>query len=151
MLTIIEDDICNTDLPFLAHIGNTIAIRSHGLSKTISKKFPFAVEYETRDVLPMTSNLAWVACRPTPGTISVHPHAPTTIIWLWAMYRYGAPNQYMIWGAMDYNDSAENRLLWFRQCLGHLGNYVSTFDDNILPCHGRLDVGSVPVTGQITN
>ena len=114
------EDICNTKVKVLAYITNCVAVKSHGLSKTIARCFPHSVVYEKRTPVQNRKNLATPECRPTPGTIEIF-EGDVTVICMHAIYLYGHLGEYP--GPKDFTDNAENRLMWFRECLDKIGTY----------------------------
>ena len=88
MITVVDGDICDTELKCIIHVGNCISISSKGLSRILSDQFPYACQYE--DQIPeLNRNIAVSESRPLPGNLSIchGPQGLPTIVWLWANYR----------------------------------------------------------------
>lgn len=173
MIKIVHANLLSFPADVIVQQNNCLAVKSHGLSKSIADKFPYADVYGQRksvtqpsstsssSLSPMSStsrkrNLSRPEDRPEPGTIQlcwptkecVHPffkklvkvketkteiHTPV-VVCLFAQYEMGKPGAYhMVRGEdgkdsegketkerVDYRDSSENRLAWFKKCLAKL-------------------------------
>lgn len=94
-LTIEEGDLLESKEQFIAHQCNCVTKISKGIASTIFQKHPVANTYQFRT-------------KPSkPGTIDVFEDAK--VINMYAQYYPGKPRY--------QNDSAEKRLVWFKQCL----------------------------------
>lgn len=103
-----------TDVDVICHQCNCLTVKSHGLSQAIAQRFAWADVYGQRPAVKgrnLTSEPA------TPGTIKVFSGLPG-IVCLFGQWDFGR-GKYRKIG--PYDDSAENRLLWFQSCLDHLG------------------------------
>ena len=106
---------------------NCVTIKSHGLSNAINNKYPYADMYSQRKA--KSGNMAKTA--DTPGTCKIMvPHSPGDphVACLLGQYYPGKSGNY--WSksythVKEYDDSTENRLLWFEQALDSLENQLA--------------------------
>lgn len=114
---------------------NCLAIKPHGLSASISKKFSYADFYSLRSQLGKR-NLATHETRSIPGTIGIlHNNSNTSphIVALYAQYDFGKVNSYYGERPDEYSDTTENRYKWFKKSLRELRKTLKnkSLDNNI--------------------
>lgn len=115
----IAGDITESDSNYLAHQCNCNTVKSHGLSKTIADKWPWADIYSKR--VPIGSRNATI--KPSiPGTIELITNEDDnkTIICLFAQWAPGKPGDYARYYPKNYSDTSENRQLWFKACMAKI-------------------------------
>jgi O-acetyl-ADP-ribose deacetylase (regulator of RNase III) len=109
-------EIKNVDA--IVHQCNCLTVKSHGLSKQIARKFPWADVYRMRRSV-QRRNLAIHEDRAVPGSIKVmkseeRPH----VVCLMAQWDFGRRHMRKV---PPYEDTKENRKKWFQTCLSELG------------------------------
>lgn len=101
---------------------NCVTIKSHGLSKAIADKYPYANMYSKRRA--KSANMATVADRPGTCKIMIpdHPGDPYVACLLGQYYPGKAGNYWSkVYTHLDfYDDSSKNRLEWFKKALDDL-------------------------------
>lgn len=109
IVKIVEGDILNAKEEYIAHQCNCVTKNGKGLSKAIFSKYPFSDVYSNRTEYSV------------PGTvlISSDDNEFHKIISLFAQYVCGKP-YYKKYYPKKYDDTYENRLLWFEKCLYRL-------------------------------
>ena len=116
IVKIINGDIIDSECKYIAHQCNCNTVKAHGLSKTIATKWPWADVYSKR-VQIGTRN---AAVNPSiPGTIELitNENANKTVICLFAQWAPGKSGDYAGYYPKTYNDTKENRLTWFKECM----------------------------------
>ena len=129
----------------IVQILNCVAIRAHGLSESLSRKYPYCNMYTKRRPIK-NLNRAVLQDRPLPGTLDIcrpssHPIVEPLVANLYAQYYMGKERNrnYMSWrltkslqdtcdsSCTDPNllagllaDTQENRIKWFRDALNKL-------------------------------
>jgi O-acetyl-ADP-ribose deacetylase (regulator of RNase III) len=99
---------------------NCLAVKNHGLSKAISKKYPWSDLYKQRRAV-RNRNLAIPEDRGLPGTIEIMKSPQRNIpdvVCLLAQWDFGVGNKRNI---EPYKDTKENRQKWFHECMMKLG------------------------------
>lgn len=116
IIKIIEGDITETNHKYIAHQCNCNTVKSHGLSKTIADKWPWADIYSKRVSI---GNRNATINPSIPGTIQLvtNEDENKTVICLFALWVPGKPGDYSKYYPKTYNDTTENRQLWFKECL----------------------------------
>lgn len=113
---------------FIVQQCNCLAVKSHGLSESIAKKFPYARVYERRRQ-EGKRNLAMKEDRPVPGTFSIDSdtgnNAGPAIVALFAQYDFGKDGAYYGQRPKEYRDTAENREKWFKESFESFCKHVS--------------------------
>ena len=120
IVEIIQGDLLKSGEKYIAQQCNCVTIRAHGLSQSIAVKYPYANVYAKRSSVGRGRNCAKITSRP--GTIDVCQSAnkdDPMIICMYAQYCPGKVNIYSQYypNEKTCEDSRENRLLWFVQCL----------------------------------
>ena len=110
----IKGDITETEHKYIVHQCNCNTVKSHGLSKTIANKFPWADVYSKR--IQIGSRNA-TSCPSTPGTIELLTNGNKTIICLFAQWTPGKPGDYTKYYPKTYDDTEMNRINWFKDCI----------------------------------
>jgi hypothetical protein len=125
MQTIIKD-ITKTDCKYILQQSNCLTVRPHGLSATLENVFPGTCVYLDRSPVNGRSNLAVPMDRSVPGQVEI-VHTDKAIVSMMAQFAPGKPGYYYkdIVAAAGFTDDAEQRLLWFRQCLEKLVVYFN--------------------------
>ena len=105
----------------IIHQVNCLCVKPHGLSKHIADKYPWANIYSKRRP-EGHRNLAIKEDRGIPGTIQRFK-APTgqspDVICFLSQWDFGSSGQF--WRRiLPYEDTKDNRLLWFRQCFDQI-------------------------------
>jgi len=124
-ITTINKNILESTEEYVIQQCNCTTVRSHGLSKTISEKWPYCTVYTDRQQIP-TKNLATEDSRSTPGTIAIYKKEnknsnEPSIICMYAQYGPGGPYTYSNI-KRQWPDSSELRRKWFSECLIAVGN-----------------------------
>ena len=108
MLTVISDDILNTNKEFVIQQCNCTTNQVYGLSKSIKERFgcdPY------KDVTKNITN--------TLGSITVHKtNDGPDVICMYAQIYKGPPEE----NTMFFGDGREQRLEWFNRCLDKIKN-----------------------------
>lgn len=118
----IKGDLLESKEDYIVHQCNCYTITSHGLSKAIAEKFPWADHYSNRKRLD-SRNLAVEEDRDEFGTIKIiqNPNKEKPdVVCLFAQLCPGKPlrfHSYPNW----YVDTAKERLNKFKSCLRKLG------------------------------
>jgi O-acetyl-ADP-ribose deacetylase (regulator of RNase III) len=101
---------------FIVQQCNCISLKPHGLSASITKKFPFADSYGIRK--GVSGNLAIPKDRNIPGTIAIMGNGQDQrfVINMFAQYSYGKPYSTLNKNK-QWQDSYEDRKIWFKNCL----------------------------------
>lgn len=122
-LTIKIGNLLEATEDFIAQQCNCISLKPHGLSASITKKFPFADSYGIRKGL--SGNLAIPEYRDIPGTISVMGNGQDQrfVINMFAQYSYGKPYSTLNKNK-QWQDSYEDRKQWFHNCLEEISKKV---------------------------
>jgi hypothetical protein len=119
-LHIINGDILNMDnVEYIVHQVNCLTVQSHGLSESISMKYPWAdVHAQRRNITGRY--LAIAKDRDIPGTIRIfkNPSHTPHVICLFGQYDFGTPRYQQ--RVFDFKDSSENREHLFYSCLKHI-------------------------------
>ena len=109
-----------THVDAICHQVNCLTVKSHGLSRLIAEKYPWADIYSFRTQLGRR-NLATLDTRGVPGTIKVFERMsnPSVVCFLsqWDYGKCGQAKRLI----HPYKDTEDNRTLWFEQCLHELG------------------------------
>ena len=113
----IVGDLLGAKETYICQQCNCLTIKPHGLSKSISDKYPWGDPYKIRP--KKTANTT--SCPDEPGTIIELQH-PTdvnkhTILCLMAQWSPGGRNAYKQYYSNKYDDTYENRKKWFKECL----------------------------------
>lgn len=118
IVKIIKGDITESDCRYLAHQCNCITVKSLGLAKTIADKWPWADVYSKRVIGARKATIN----PSTPGTIDLitNEDENKTIICLFAQWAPGKCGDYSRYYPKTYNDTKENRLSWFKECLAKI-------------------------------
>lgn len=132
-------DICTTPVKAIIHQVNCLAIRSHGLSKYIAHKFPWADIYKTRRGVG-GRNLAIPEDRGTPGTVKIlrspNGRSPDVVCFL-SQWDMGRTAQYR--KIQPYEDLPLEREFWFKQCLNELSK--EDYESIAFPCYPDVNHG----------
>ena len=119
IISIIEGDILLSEETCIVQQCNCNTIQSHGFSKAIANKYPWADVYKQRAA--QSKNTAKNAG--VPGTLQVVTKDNMTVICMFAQWAPGKPfafSKYYPKGPAP--DSIEERKNWFTQCLVELDN-----------------------------
>jgi O-acetyl-ADP-ribose deacetylase (regulator of RNase III) len=116
-IQIVEGDILQSKEQYIVQQCNCISVKAHGLSKTISVRFPHADSYARR--IPMGSkNLATVESRSDPGSIVVCGNGLDERYVINAFGQYGMGKPYTLNNVgRQWIDGSEDRFKWFKSCL----------------------------------
>ena len=121
-IEIIKGDILNAKEVYIAHQCNCLTIRSHGLSKTISIKYPWSNIYSLRRGIGRR-NYAIEQDQDKPGTVTIcySPNNDKAVICMFGQWAPGKPQRFTSYP--DYKkDTYDRRIEWFKQCLDSLKN-----------------------------
>ena len=127
-MEIVQGDLLQGSETVIAHQVNGHAVRPHGLSEAVARRFPYADVYGRRATAGSGKNCCAPADRAVPGTIVVDnadkKHGRVTVVHLVAQAYMGKPGAYAAYVDPDPSsrvpDTAADRLGYFRQCLGTL-------------------------------
>lgn len=113
MLKEIKGDITKIECDYICQQCNCIAVRPHGLSKTIADKLKVC-PYSRREA-DGNKNLAIPSDRPPLGSLLTEksPIKDVSVICMFAQYSYGTPGQYYY----SRNETFADRELYFQKCL----------------------------------
>jgi hypothetical protein len=117
----IKGDVLEADAEYIVQQNCCTAIRAHGLSETIAKKWPDINPYKDRR--QFKGNWAVLEDRPQPGSILVYefdnPVSLKGVICAFAQVCHGKPNRYKDPLGMDISlgDDFIDRSRYFAQCL----------------------------------
>lgn len=125
----IKGDICNLpqslNCKYIAQQSNCVSKKSHGLSQSITNKWPYANRYAKR------------IKNDTPGDVYLsHPESSQhpIIIHLFGQYRIGKCNDarwHAVYKHPNYVDSELQRLIWFKSALTKLETLIDVDNDVI--------------------
>ena len=116
IVNIIKGDITETECKYIAHQCNCNTVKAHGLSKTIASKWSWADVYSKRVQIGFRN----ATIQPSiPGTIELltSGDGDKTIICLFAQWAPGKCGDYARYYPKTYNDTKDNRLIWFKECM----------------------------------
>lgn len=125
MIEYIQGDLLTVDAELIAHQINSLAVKAHGLSAAIAKKFPWADRYSQREAMK-DRNLAIPYWRDRPGSIVIlrPPDDDGPVVaCLVGQYDMGLPGRYKRLPDSE-KDTKVQREIWFKECLGELTWYV---------------------------
>ena len=124
---------------------NCLCVRGHGLSATISNKYPYANVYKNRKA-EGRKNLAILSDRPEPGTtvlskplldnISNHHNFPI-VAGIFGQYDFGKMNYKFYRPQYKVPETKQLREDWFRSGLGLLNNWIINNNHN----HNNFKIG----------
>jgi len=117
---IIEGDLLEHKQDYLIHQTNCIAIKYHGLSEQVFKKYPEANLYEKRRKIQKKGGNKFVG-RGVPGTIQVHDCGVINLI---GQYYTGTAR-------FPPKDTPEKRFKWFKRCLKRLSIHFKDKETSI--------------------
>lgn len=116
ILKTIEDSILNAQEPICQQC-NCVTLISHGLSKQIADKYPWADVYKRRK--PKTKNSTSEPS--TPGTILIDKNEDKTVIHMFGQVFPGKPNAYAkYYPHVKLDDCTSKRIEYFKLCLEQL-------------------------------
>ncbi len=123
MLKIIQGSILDSNEDYVVHLCDCFSLGSEVEDKRFQREFFWATPYESRKQLRGSRNLATSETRDRPGTISTYDgpdrHDPTVVV-MFAQLCPGRPFSGVNQKKRYKEDTAENRLEWFRSCWGKL-------------------------------
>jgi len=140
----IKANILTHPAHYIVQQNNCLAVKSHGLSKDIYQKFPYAKVYEARKPLRKGLNLACKKDRATPGTISIFscPFVSSLpkIVCMFAQYEMGKPGEYKRVDHIDsHTDTSKDREQWFQECLTKFKSYLIKKHSTCSPDHNNKE------------
>mmetsp|Transcript_14952 Transcript_14952/g.45725 ORF Transcript_14952/g.45725 Transcript_14952/m.45725 type:complete len:317 (-) Transcript_14952:141-1091(-) len=117
---------------------NCVGCDCRGLAQAIAEQLPYGCPYKARQRMPPLNRFAVPNDRPSPGTISVHwPPAPGTgpiVINFFSQWEMGPALKYnRVSAPAGVQDSAEQREVWFKECLNALGEHEHLPDSVAFP------------------
>ena len=135
-MNIVRGDLLNdsNNLNFILQQLNCLCVKPHGLSKTISDKYPHGKIYEARQQQDRR-NLAVEKDRDVPGSLVVSFPSqnignllPPIIVCLFGQYDYGKSYKYYKNNRpfLDPPESNQLREIWFQSCLNTFRNWLVT-------------------------
>jgi O-acetyl-ADP-ribose deacetylase (regulator of RNase III) len=115
----IKGDLLEAPELYITQQCNCLTVRSHGLSDSVSKKYPWANVYGRREPVNFYKNCAKYYS--TPGTIQID-RDPTSltdkkVIHLFAQWAPGKAGVFSKFYPDTYEDTYKNRLEWFAKCI----------------------------------
>ena len=117
IVKIVKGDIIASNSKYIAHQCNCNTVKSHGFAELIATKYPWADVYSQRKKI---GNRNATSCPSTPGTIQVLTKDNLTVICLFAQWAPGKSGKFQQYYPKTYDDTTENRELWFKQCLDEI-------------------------------
>ena len=144
MATLINGDIFDEKYKnpqtCIVHQCNCIAVKPHGLSEEIAKRFGnYANVYGMREKI--SNNIAAIHARPRPGTIIFAEGLPNVVA-LFGQYMYGSFTKGLFWsknfrGRYDKHidegikkDTKEDRISYFKEALVKLKEFLLNYNSN---------------------
>ena len=129
-IPIIKGDLATAPADLIVQQCNCLTVKAHGLSEYLGRKVG-ANPYSKRRAISCRRNLAVKEDRSKVGTIRVYSRKQTRpyhVACLFAQFTPGKPNVYYQDVCAEHNivDDVENRLRWFKQCLGRLATKANT-------------------------
>jgi hypothetical protein len=116
ILRVVKGDLLGASEKFIGQQCNCVTVKYHGLSALIVETFPWACPYSVRKPITPTRNCASTPDKP--GTIRVFSSSSgPSVVCLFAQWAPGKPGDYAKFYPKDHDDTAENRLKWFKECL----------------------------------
>lgn len=116
IISTVKGDLLKAKEKYIAQQCNCNTLKAHGLSKVIADTYPWANPYALREGKSANS-----ALHPdTPGTVTVLKNLETEPIFLCLMAQWApgkAGGKFGRYYPKTYQDTVENRKLWFQQCL----------------------------------
>ncbi len=137
VLIYVNGDLLDANVDVILQQTNCLTVRPHGLSESISKKYPYANVYENRRAIG-NRNLAVPEDRDIPGTVKwFYPNDQGPIVGcIFGQYQPGkAGNTYG--GAYPYppgcdkRETNEQRLQWFQKALKEITDNLSAFPSDL--------------------
>ena len=129
-MNIVSGDLLNdsNNLNFILQQLNCLCVKPHGLSKTISDKYPHGKIYEARQK-EYRRNLAVEKDRDDPGSVIVSFPSPSNklrpiIIGLFGQYDFGKSYYKNNRPILDPPESNQLREIWFQSCLNTFRNWL---------------------------
>lgn len=115
----VSKDLLTASEKFIAQQCNCVTVKSHGLSAAISQRFKWANPYSTRKPISPTRNCADKKSTDKPGTVRTlsSPSGPFSVLCLFAQWAPGQAGDYSKYYPSEYDDTPNNRLKWFKECL----------------------------------
>ena len=125
-MTILEiktKTILNADEKYIAHQCNCNTIKPHGLSQSLFSKYKYANIYEKRKKKGPNSTTQ----PDTPGTVIISksplfPDSNKIILNLLAQWLPSKPGKFNKYYPNTYEDTYENRKMWFQDCINNIDN-----------------------------
>jgi hypothetical protein len=115
-MELVYGSLLDAEEEYIVHSCCCTARSPDGLTKIIISKWPCADPYKMRR--RFKNNWTVLADRPEPGTIKVmETDTKTKIIWLFAQYYHGEPDENLDPIRTSVPDSHVQRLEYFRSCL----------------------------------
>lgn len=116
---ILEYDVAQ----FILQQCNCLTVKAHGLSLAIATKWPLCNPYAIRYPIKPEKNVAALGSRSKPGTILPLGR----VISMFAQWRPGRLTAKYFIAYSEYEsapETAEQRLVWFRECLAAVATYL---------------------------
>lgn len=137
IIGVVEDDLLDSPLKYIAQQCNCLTVSSHGLSKAINERFTNGKFYEKRKRVGR-KNLAIEEDRGIPGTIEIQKGKPN-IICIMGQWAPGKPSSSYVKNNYPYFDgkpeTAKMRLEWFKMAIAEIEKTVKPKDVVGVPYH----------------
>jgi hypothetical protein len=123
MLTKIKGDITKVESNYICQQCNCIAVRPHGLSKTIADVLKVCPYSRRRGIY--NQNIAVKSDRPPVGSILTEksPIKDVSVICMFAQFCYGKPEVYNVVNE-NIDDSYTKREIYFQKCLNRINKKI---------------------------
>ncbi len=132
----VKGDLLDAKVDVILQQTNCLTVRPHGLSETISKKYPYANAYGNRRAI-RNRNLAVPEDRDVPGTVKwFYPTDQGPIVgcifgqWQPGKAGQGYGGAYPCPPGCDKRETNEQRLQWFQQGLREITLAIEAFPEN---------------------
>lgn len=125
IIEIVNGNLLDASEPYIAQQCNCCTVKSHGLSASISKEFPWADVYKRRKLSGKNKKERKITI---PGTIEIDscPSDNLKVIHMFAQYSPGKPNSFSRYYKDDdieaIKDSFIDRQKYFKECLDLIDN-----------------------------
>jgi O-acetyl-ADP-ribose deacetylase (regulator of RNase III) len=128
IVKIVEGDLLKGGEEYIAQQCNCVTVKPHGLSQSIANKWKYGNVYSQRKPVGLGRNSVEYS---KPGSILIASPSNTDIenneynphiICMFAQFLPSKPQVYAKYYRQEYDDTAENRLKWFRMCLEEIEN-----------------------------
>lgn len=124
----LEGDLLTFQCDYIVQQCNCLTVRSHGLSESLEKRYPYAMVYSKRRGIGRR-NLTVPEDRDQPGSYKLFPDDQKigpTVVALFGQWRPGrlGTTYFNSYPESNPTETATTRLSWFRHSLFEFGSYL---------------------------